>query len=109
MPNDENQNVCRCAKVLDRGSARLCCLAKDCDNPEYTQLVRALCDEGNVHLIMVSTRGRADLKAVETSLRRMSLVLLSGEQLFHLTPVRFPVLGMRVVTPCVHGTCRPKG
>ncbi|CAM9112392.1 unnamed protein product [Hapterophycus canaliculatus] len=45
-----------CAKVLDRGSARLCCLAKDCDNPEYTQLVRALCDEGNVHLIMVDTR-----------------------------------------------------
>lgn len=43
----------RCAKALDRGSARLCCLAKDCDNPEYTQLVRALCDEGNVHLIMV--------------------------------------------------------
>ncbi|CAM9794334.1 unnamed protein product [Ectocarpus sp. 6 AP-2014] len=45
-----------CAKALDRGSARLCCLAKDCDNPEYTQLVRALCDEGNVHLIMVDTR-----------------------------------------------------
>lgn len=45
----------RCAKALDRGSARLCCLAKDCENPEYTQLVRALCDEGNVHLIMVSS------------------------------------------------------
>lgn len=43
----------RCAKALDRGSARLCCLAKDCDNPEYAQLVRALCDEGGVHLIMV--------------------------------------------------------
>eukprot|EP00904_Undaria_pinnatifida_P000911 jgi/Undpi1/10820/HiC_scaffold_3.g01349.m1 len=45
-----------CAKALDRRSARLCCLAKDCDNPEYAQLVRALCDEGGVHLIMVDTR-----------------------------------------------------
>lgn len=56
--NVNNAQFClRCAKALDRGSARLCCLAKDCENPEYTQLVRALCDEGNVHLIMVSEGG----------------------------------------------------
>lgn len=48
--------------MLDRGSARLCCLAKDCDNPEYTQLVRALCDEGSVHLIMVSREGVCNVK-----------------------------------------------
>ncbi|KAG5183661.1 ribosomal protein S12 [Tribonema minus] len=45
-----------CVKALDRGTARLCCLAKDCENPEYTRLVRALCEEGGVHIIMVNTR-----------------------------------------------------
>jgi small subunit ribosomal protein S12e len=45
-----------CARALDRGSARLCCLAKDCENPEYLRLVRALCEERTVHLIMVDTR-----------------------------------------------------
>ena len=40
-----------CVKSLDRGSARLCILAKDCDNDEYVSLVRALCVEGSVHLI----------------------------------------------------------
>jgi len=41
-----------CAKALDRKSAKLCCLAKDCDNPEYSKLIRALCEEG-CPLIMV--------------------------------------------------------
>jgi small subunit ribosomal protein S12e len=45
-----------CVKALDRGTARLCCLAKDCENPEYTRLVRALCEEGGVHIIMVQSR-----------------------------------------------------
>ncbi|CAM9458939.1 unnamed protein product [Chrysoparadoxa australica] len=46
------------AKVLDRNTARLCCLAKDCENPEYLALIRALCDENTVPLIMVDTRSQ---------------------------------------------------
>jgi small subunit ribosomal protein S12e len=42
----------RCVKALDRGSARLCILSKDCDNGEYVKLVQALCAESGVHLIM---------------------------------------------------------
>jgi len=41
------------AKSLDSRTAKLCCLAKDCDNAEYSNLVRALCDEGGVSLVMV--------------------------------------------------------
>merc|ERR1740138_525760 len=41
------------AKALDSRTAKLCCLAKDCDNAEYSRLVRALCDEGGVNLVMV--------------------------------------------------------
>ena len=41
-----------CAKALDRGTARLCILSKDCDNAEYQTLIQALCAESGVHLIM---------------------------------------------------------
>ncbi len=44
-----------CAKALDRRSARLCCLAKDCENEEYKKLIRALCSEGEVSLISVDS------------------------------------------------------
>jgi small subunit ribosomal protein S12e len=48
--------VCRCAKELDRGTAKLCILAKDCDNAEYKKLIQALCTEKNVPLI-ISDKG----------------------------------------------------
>src|SRR3546814_12304531 len=48
--------VClRFVKALDRGAARLCCLAKDGDEAEYTRLVQALCEENGVDLIMVDS------------------------------------------------------
>ncbi len=45
-----------CARALDRGAARLCCLAKDCDNKEYVKLVTALCEEMKVNLVTVEHR-----------------------------------------------------
>ena len=44
-----------CAKALDQKQGLLCCLAKDCDNPEYKELVKALCNEGKVPLVEVET------------------------------------------------------
>lgn len=40
-------------RALDRRVARVCCLAADCDEPNYVRLVRALCKETNTPLIMV--------------------------------------------------------
>ena len=44
-----------CAKALNRRTARLCCLAKDCENEEYKKLIKALCAEGEVHVVMVES------------------------------------------------------
>jgi len=39
-------------KALDRGTGKLCVLSKTCDNDEYTRLVKALCTEGSIPLIV---------------------------------------------------------
>jgi small subunit ribosomal protein S12e len=42
-------------KALDRGTGRLCCLAENCNEPEYTKLVRALCKSRQTPLLMVQS------------------------------------------------------
>ena len=43
-----------CAKMLDKGEAKLCILASSCNEPAYTKLVEALCAEHGVNLMKVS-------------------------------------------------------
>ena len=45
-----------CAKVLDNGTARLCCLAADCDNTEIVTLIKALCASSKIPLLEIETR-----------------------------------------------------
>ena len=41
-------------KYLDKRVAHLCILAKDCDEPQYTRLVEALCTLHQIPLLKVS-------------------------------------------------------
>merc|ERR1712167_500655 len=43
-------------KALDAGQAKLCCLADNCDQKEYTTLIKGLCVKHSVSLIQVKTR-----------------------------------------------------
>ena len=40
-------------RALDRKTAHLCVLASDCDEPEYTRLVEALCADHEINLLKV--------------------------------------------------------
>ncbi|CAG9315246.1 unnamed protein product [Blepharisma stoltei] len=44
------------ARAIDRGDAKVCFLAENCDLKEYKGLIRALCTEKDVPLVMVSDR-----------------------------------------------------
>ena len=41
------------AQAVESRSAQLAVMAQDCDQPDYTKLVQALCTEANVNLITV--------------------------------------------------------
>eukprot|EP01086_Lenisia_limosa_P018263 TRINITY_DN9988_c0_g1_i1.p2 TRINITY_DN9988_c0_g1~~TRINITY_DN9988_c0_g1_i1.p2 ORF type:complete len:138 (-),score=62.48 TRINITY_DN9988_c0_g1_i1:183-596(-) len=58
----KNANMCdglarglrECVKALDSKKAFLCVLAESCDEPAYTRLVEALCDEHKIQFIKVA-------------------------------------------------------
>ncbi|WOL18578.1 hypothetical protein Cni_G27375 [Canna indica] len=41
------------AKVIEKHAAQLCILAEDCNQTDYTKLVKALCADHNCHLVTV--------------------------------------------------------
>merc|ERR1711862_841489 len=43
-------------KALDAKQVKLCCLANNCDQEEYTKLIQGLCMKHGVSLIQVKTR-----------------------------------------------------
>ena len=44
------------ARLIDRGEADICFVAKNCDVKDYKELVKALCAEKDIPLIEVSNR-----------------------------------------------------
>ena len=44
-----------CAKVIEKHAAQLCLLAEDCDQPDYVKLVKALCADHNVEIMIVDS------------------------------------------------------
>ena len=40
-------------KAIESRKALLCVMAQDCDQADYTKLIKGLCDEVNVHLVTV--------------------------------------------------------
>mmetsp|Transcript_2625 Transcript_2625/g.9614 ORF Transcript_2625/g.9614 Transcript_2625/m.9614 type:complete len:147 (+) Transcript_2625:82-522(+) len=40
-------------RAIEQGKAELCVLAQNCDQADYTKLIKALCKENNVHLLTV--------------------------------------------------------
>ena len=83
-------------KALDRGTALLCCLAKDCDQAEIKKLVKALCDHHGTKLIEVKSREalgewtglcRLNAEGVATKIVKCSCAVVSdyGEETQALT------------------------
>eukprot|EP00299_Pterocystis_sp_00344_P006440 c1828_g1_i1.p1 GENE.c1828_g1_i1~~c1828_g1_i1.p1 ORF type:complete len:146 (-),score=24.13 c1828_g1_i1:56-445(-) len=43
-------------KALDKKNAHLCVLANDCDEPSYSRLIEALCNEHQIKLLKVPAK-----------------------------------------------------
>ena len=44
-----------CTKVIEKNAAQLVLLAEDCDQPDYVKLVKALCNDHNVEIMVVDS------------------------------------------------------
>lgn len=50
------KGINECARAIDRKNARVCFLAKNCENADYKTLIKALCSEHGVPLVEVDDR-----------------------------------------------------
>lgn len=50
------KGINECARAIDRQRAKVCFLAKNCENADYKMLVKALCSEHEVALVEVDDR-----------------------------------------------------
>eukprot|EP00826_Nyctotherus_ovalis_P001653 TRINITY_DN10280_c0_g2_i4.p1 TRINITY_DN10280_c0_g2~~TRINITY_DN10280_c0_g2_i4.p1 ORF type:complete len:176 (+),score=61.90 TRINITY_DN10280_c0_g2_i4:29-529(+) len=75
-----------CCKAIDRGVAQMCFLAKNCDEPNYLSLVKALCAMRSVRLVMVPDNKelgawaglcKLDNKATPRKVVRTSVVVIT--------------------------------
>mmetsp|Transcript_63159 Transcript_63159/g.199814 ORF Transcript_63159/g.199814 Transcript_63159/m.199814 type:complete len:140 (+) Transcript_63159:118-537(+) len=48
-----SRGLSEATKSIEKGQAQLCVLAQNCDQPDYTKLIEALCHEHEVNLITV--------------------------------------------------------
>lgn len=46
------------ARALDAKTAHLCVLADDCDDQQYTRLIKALCTQNNIDLLQVAEKSK---------------------------------------------------
>jgi len=49
------RGIRECLRAIERGEAKLCVLARDCDEKNYVALINALCKERSVLLCPVDT------------------------------------------------------
>jgi small subunit ribosomal protein S12e len=52
------KGINECARAIDRQKAKVCFLAKNCENPDYKVLIKALCSEHEVPLVEVDDRAQ---------------------------------------------------
>lgn len=50
------RGINECARAIDRDKAKVCFLAKNCENADYKTLIKALCTEHSVPLVEVEDR-----------------------------------------------------
>ena len=60
-------------KYLDKRAAHMCILAKDCDEPQYSRLVEALCTLHSIPLLKVKSILKSQLNPFRVDIEARSL------------------------------------